>query len=280
MRIPYDITDHPCFNREVSGKYGRVHLPVAPNCNIACNYCNRLFDCPNEGRPGVTSRLLRPTAALDHLDKIMSGPTPISVVGIAGPGDPLANPAATFQTLELVRRSYPRLLICLSTNGLMALDFLREILDTVSHITLTVNAVDPSIGAQVYKWVKFGNRIYTGSDAAELLQERQLEAIQLLKRAGLIVKVNTVVIQGINDLQVPIIAERMASLNVDVFNAMPVYPVKGTLFADIPSPSSREMKAIRVKAGAHLPQMTHCARCRADAAGLVCNGKQAQKSCA
>ena len=31
-----DFTKHPCFNPDVKGKFGRVHLPVAPKCNIQC----------------------------------------------------------------------------------------------------------------------------------------------------------------------------------------------------------------------------------------------------
>ncbi len=265
----FDISDHPCFNREASGRVGRVHLAVAPACNIKCNYCDRRFDCPNEGRPGVTSRLLTPAAALAHLDAVMAGPVPISVAGIAGPGDPLANPAATFRTLERIRRKYPELLLCLSTNGLMALPFLPQIAGTISHITFTVNAVDAGIGARIYSHVKLGSQVYTGVEAAGLLLERQLEGIQVLKRAGLVVKVNTVVIPGVNDEHVPAIAARMKDLGVDIFNAMPLYPVAGTPFAGVTPPGAHQMRELRHRARAHLPQMTHCVRCRADAAGFI-----------
>lgn len=269
MKKTFEITDHPCFNQAVSGKHGRVHLAVAPDCNIQCNYCNRLFNCPNEGRPGVTSRLLRPAEALTHLNRAINGPASISVVGIAGPGDPLANPANTFQTLNLVKRNYPHLLLCLSTNGLMAGSFQSEIISAVSHITLTVNAVDAKIGARIYKWIRLGNRNYTGIEAAGILLERQLEAIQLLKRAGLVIKVNTVVIPGINDHHVISIARKMAELSVDIFNAMAVFPVTGTPFADVSEPRGCEMRALRDQARSHLPQMTHCSRCRSDAVGLI-----------
>ncbi len=269
MKETFNHADHPCFNQGVSKHYGRVHLAVAPGCNIRCNYCNRRFDCANEGRPGVTSRLLSPMEALRRLEAAMSGPVPISVAGIAGPGDPLANPDATFRTLELVRRKYPQLLLCLSTNGLMAVPFLREILGAVSHITLTINAVDAGIGARIYQWVRLGSRMYTGIEAAGTLLERQLEAIQLLKRAGMVVKVNTVMIPGVNDVHVTAVAEKMAALSVDVFNAMPLFPVEGTPFAHIRPPTGSEMRALRAQAREHLPQMSHCARCRADAAGLI-----------
>lgn len=62
---------HPCFNAAVKGLFGRVHLPVAPKCNIKCNYCNRKYDCVNESRPGVTSNILTPGQALADMRKVL-----------------------------------------------------------------------------------------------------------------------------------------------------------------------------------------------------------------
>ena len=59
-----DFNNHPCFSKDAHKKYGRVHLPVAPRCNIQCNFCNRKYDCMNESRPGVTSAVLTPQQAL------------------------------------------------------------------------------------------------------------------------------------------------------------------------------------------------------------------------
>ncbi|MEI8633263.1 hypothetical protein P4S72_16840 [Vibrio sp. PP-XX7] len=77
-------------------QYARLHLPVAPACNIQCNYCNRKYDCSNESRPGVVSQLVDPATAL----QTVSGPEKTSTESdggrIAGPGDALANPQATF----------------------------------------------------------------------------------------------------------------------------------------------------------------------------------------
>ncbi|MGA2223888.1 MAG: nitrogen fixation protein NifB, partial [Syntrophobacteraceae bacterium] len=92
MNISRDFSRHPCFNAEAKGSYGRVHLPVAPQCNIRCNYCNRKYDCVNESRPGVTSAVLSPLQAARYVEKILEREPRISVAGIAGPGDPFANP--------------------------------------------------------------------------------------------------------------------------------------------------------------------------------------------
>ena len=44
------VGEHPCFSRGAHFQYGRLHLPVAPSCNIQCAYCDRRFDCPNESQ--------------------------------------------------------------------------------------------------------------------------------------------------------------------------------------------------------------------------------------
>ena len=67
-----DFNNHPCFSKDAHKKYGRVHLPVAPRCNIQCNFCNRKFDCLNESRPGVTSTVLTPQQALAYLGDVMA----------------------------------------------------------------------------------------------------------------------------------------------------------------------------------------------------------------
>ena len=118
---------HPCFNAEVKGECGRVHLPVAPKCNILCNYCNRKYDCVNESRPGVTSAVLKPKQAMAYLEAVLEKEPRITVAGIAGPGDPFANPQETLETVRLIRQRFPDLLLCLATNGLGLPPYLDEL---------------------------------------------------------------------------------------------------------------------------------------------------------
>lgn len=265
-----DTTRHPCFNVAVKGQCGRVHLPVAPKCNILCNFCNRKYDCVNESRPGVTSTLLTPEQALAYLRQVLAAEPRITVAGIAGPGDPFANPQQTLETLRRVRQEFPELLLCLASNGLGLPPYLDELAELgVSHVSLTVNAVDPEIGRKIYAWVRDGRVIYRGAAAAEHLLARQLAAIDGLKAREIIVKVNTIVIPGVNDDHVPAIAAAMAERGVDILNCMPLYPTAGTPFADIAEPTPAQMAAIRAEAERFLPQMRHCTRCRADAVGLL-----------
>ena len=54
-------------------------------------------------------------------------------------------------------------MLCLATNGLGLPPHLDELAELrVSHVTLTVNAVDPEIGAKIYSWVRDGKVIYRG----------------------------------------------------------------------------------------------------------------------
>lgn len=279
MTARLDLTRHPCFNAEVKGECGRIHLPVAPRCNIKCNYCNRKYDCVNESRPGVAGGVLAPAQAVAYLEEVLEKEPRISVVGIAGPGDPFANAPETLDTLRRVREKFPHLLICLATNGLGLPPHLDELAAIgVSHVTITVNAVDPAIGEKIFAWVRDGKVIYRGVKAAELLLQRQLESIRGLKARGIVVKVNFIVIPGINDHHAEEVARTMKELGVDLLNCMPMYPNADTVFENIPEPDREMLDGVRATAERHLPQMRHCTRCRADAVGLLGEDRSAEFS--
>ncbi len=281
-----DLSRHPCFNAKVQGKFGRVHLPVAPKCNIKCNYCNRKFACVNESRPGVTSTILTPEQALIYMDKVLATEPRISVAGIAGPGDPFANANETLTTMQLLRQRYPDLILCLSSNGLGLAPHVDEIADIgVSHVTVTVNGIDPDITKGIYSFVQDGNVIYRNIQAAELLLARQMKAIEKLKSRGVTVKINFITIPGINDHHAEVTARVMAKMGVDLFNCMAMLPNADTPFADMGEPDKPTMNALRNKCQEYLPQMRHCKRCRADAVGLLGHDKSGEmagclKSCA
>ena len=86
------VKNHPCYSEEAHHHYARMHVAVAPACNIQCNYCNRKYDCANESRPGVVSEKLTPEQAAKKVLAVASTIPQMTVLGIAGPGDPLANP--------------------------------------------------------------------------------------------------------------------------------------------------------------------------------------------
>ena len=261
---------HPCFDIEAKHKNARVHLPVAPRCNIQCNYCNRQYDCVNESRPGVTSAVLSPFQAVEYLKAVNEHIENITVIGIAGPGDPFANPEETIETMRLVKKDFPDKIFCLSTNGLNLKQYIDPISELgVTHVTITINAVDPEIGSKIYSWVRLDKKIYRGLAAAEVILKNQLECIPLLKNRGIIVKINSIILPGINEDHIPEVAKKVSELGADVMNCIPIVPNNDTVFGDIEEPSKPMIFRVRALAGEHINLMTHCSRCRADAAGLL-----------
>ncbi|MDR3563634.1 MAG: nitrogenase cofactor biosynthesis protein NifB [Negativicutes bacterium] len=272
-----DANRHPCYSADAQHKFARLHLPVAPSCNISCNYCNRKFDCVNESRPGVTSEVLAPESAKDKFLWVKGEVPNLSVVGIAGPGDALANWENTKRSLELIRQEDPEVIFCLSTNGLMLPEYAAEIIALgIGHVTVTVNSVDPEIGAKLYRHVNYQGKSYHGVEAAKLLSENQLAGISLLVAAGVLVKVNIVMVPGVNDQHIPLVVKKVKDLGVFVTNIMPMIPAPGSAFEQLPQTSMREVNAMRDLCQLDIRQMRHCRQCRADAVGLLGEDRSAE----
>jgi nitrogen fixation protein NifB len=268
------IAKHPCYSEEAHHHYARMHVAVAPACNIQCNYCNRKYDCANESRPGVVSELLTPQEAA-HKVLVIAGKIPqMTVLGIAGPGDPLANPVHTFETFERIAEKAPDIKLCLSTNGLMLPDYVDRIKQlNVDHVTITINMVDPEIGTKIYPWVHYRRRRYKGIEAARILHERQMEGLQALREADILCKVNSVMIPGINDEHLVEVDEVIRSKGAFLHNIMPLIsaPEHGTHFGltGQRGPTPKELKALQDNCSGNMKMMRHCRQCRADAVGLL-----------
>jgi nitrogen fixation protein NifB len=273
------VANHPCYNQDAHQYYARMHLAVAPSCNVQCNYCNRKFDCVNESRPGVTSRVLSPEEALAKVAYVAAKVPQLSVVGIAGPGDPLANANRTFRTCELIARDFPDLRLCLSTNGLRLPENVARIIELgIDHVTITMNYVDPEVGAGIYAWVAYEGLQLTGVEAARVLLEQQLAGLRALVAAGVLVKINSVMIPGINDTHLQEVARLVKAEGAFVHNVLPLIsePEHGTYFGLIGQrgPTSQELKALQdacevADGPGALQIMRHCRQCRADAVGML-----------
>jgi nitrogen fixation protein NifB len=276
LEIQEKINNHPCYSEGAHQHYARIHVAVAPACNIQCNYCNRKYDCSNESRPGVTSGKLSPEEAVKKVLYIGGEIQQLSVVGIAGPGDALANPKKTFDTFRMLQEKAPDLKLCLSTNGLRIADYIDEIEKyNVDHVTVTINTVDPTgeIGSEIYPWVHWNHKKVWGKEGAKLLLEKQLEGIKALTNRGILVKANSVLIPGVNDKDLPNVAKKLKEMNVFLHNIMPLLssPEFGTKFGldGVPSATDQETMAAQDSCGMDMKLMKHCRQCRADAVGLI-----------
>lgn len=268
------VSQHPCYSNNAHHKYARMHLAVAPACNIQCNYCNRKYDCANESRPGVVSELLTPEQALIKAQAVAKAIPQLSVIGIAGPGDPLANPVRTLTTLALIREAMPDIKLCISTNGLALTEHVDELLRLgVDHVTVTINALDEVIAAQIYKWIYLDGKRYEGVEAGRILIQKQMQGLQALAKAGILTKVNSVLIPGINNAHLPELSLELRRNNVFLHNIMPLIsqPEHGTHFGltGQREPLESELDEVREASGGNVKQMKHCQQCRADAVGML-----------
>jgi nitrogen fixation protein NifB len=268
------VKNHPCYSEEAHHHYARMHVAVAPACNIQCNYCNRKYDCSNESRPGVVSERLTPEQAARKALAVASNIPQMTVLGIAGPGDPLANPEKTFKTFELVTQAAPDIKLCLSTNGLVLPDYIDRIQALkIDHVTITINMIDPEIGAKIYPWIYYNGKKYEGVEAARILSERQLLGLEMLAERGILCKVNSVMIPGINDHHLVEVNKAVKSRGAFLHNIMPLIsaPEHGTVFGlnGTRRPTAQELKALQDSCEGEMNMMRHCRQCRADAVGLL-----------
>ncbi|ATN37769.1 nitrogenase cofactor biosynthesis protein NifB (plasmid) [Rhizobium sp. ACO-34A] len=268
------IKDHPCYSEEAHHYFARMHVAVAPACNIQCNYCNRKYDCANESRPGVVSEKLTPDQARRKVIAVANEVPQLSVLGIAGPGDACYDWRKTKATFDDVSREIPDIKLCISTNGLALPDHVDELAEmNVDHVTITINMVAPEIGTKIYPWIFYQNRRYTGLEASQILHERQMLGLEMLTARGILTKINSVMIPGVNDEHLIEVNKWVKERGAFLHNVMPLIsdPAHGTYFGltGQRGPKAMELKALQDKLEGGAKLMRHCRQCRADAVGLL-----------
>ena len=217
------VQDHPCYSEDAHHYFARMHVAVAPACNIQCHYCNRKYDCSNESRPGVVSELLTPDQAVMKTKAVAATIPQMTVLGIAGPGDPLANPERTFETFRRLSEEAPDIKLCVSTNGLALPESVEELSrHNIDHVTITINCLDPEIGAKIYPWVFWKNRRIFGVEGARILIEQQQKGLEMLTARGILVKVNSVMIPGVNDQHLKEVSKVVKAKGAFLHNVMPL----------------------------------------------------------
>lgn len=265
-QIDKRVEKHPCYNNNAHHRFGRIHLPVAFACNIRCNFCEHK-QCVSEHRPGVSQRVMKLEEVLLYVDAVIKDEKDISVVGVAGQGDALAN-KETFKALKIVHEKYPNIIKCISTNGYLLPERIEELRDCgVKTITVTVNSVNPEIGALVYEHVMGKN----GVEGAKDLIERQKLGVKKAVDNGFLVKINTVLIPGINENEIEEIAKFYSKVGAYIMNITPLIPLYK--FKDKKPPSCEEINEARKKCEKYIKQFRMCQQCRSDAAGLISKNK-------
>ena len=255
---------HPCFGGHRNNA-GRIHLPVSPGCNISCRFCDRSIN-DVEDRPGITSKVLNPEDCEEILKKALKLCPDIKVAGIAGPGDTLATDRA-LRTFRVIKEKFPKLIKCMSTNGLLLSEKAQEVIDIgIDSLTVTVNAVDPKIEEKLNAYIIYHGEKIEGVKGAEILIKNQLEGIRKVASAGITVKVNTVLVPEINGDHIEEIAKTVKEAGAKIYNIIPLIPQHE--LKEYAAPTCPEIDAARIKASQYIDVFRHCQHCRADAVGV------------
>ncbi len=256
--------NHPCFGQG-KATTGRIHLPVCPGCNISCRFCERSLN-DTENRPGVTNKVLSPRETVPLIKRALEISPEIRVAGIAGPGDTLASNNA-LKTFKLIGKEFPELIKCMSTNGLLLSERAKEIVEAgIDSLTVTVNAVDPEIEAQLNDYIIYHGKKIPGVEGAKILIANQIEGIKKISTAGITVKVNTVLVPRINGNHIAEIAKTVSEAGAKKYNIIPLIPTAKLI--DEPAPTCQEIHAARKAASEYIELFLHCNHCRADAVGV------------
>ena len=268
------VHNHPCYSEEAHHHYARMHVAVAPACNIQCHYCNRKYDCANESRPGVVSEVLTPDQAVKKVMAVAANIPQMTVLGIAGPGDPLANPERTLETFRQISEKAPDIKLCVSTNGLALPELVDDLCaHNIDHVTITINCVDPDVGAKIYPWIFWKGRRIKGRKGVAILIEQQQKGLELLVARGVLVKVNSVLIPGVNDAHLKEVSRVVKAKGAFLHNVMPLIaePEHGTFYGVMGQrgPTHRELQALQDACAGDMAMMRHCRQCRADAVGML-----------
>ncbi len=192
--------------------------------------------------------------AIVQLDAVMKerGES-ISMVAISGPGDPLASPEITLQTVRAVRQRYPAIKIGLKTLGLGSEHLAGELARAgANYVEMLVDGIKSEILEKIYAWIRPGLKTLKVSEAVDLLIREQRNGVPALKFHNIEVTILTTLYPGINIDHAPKISASMLVLGAGGMALIPYAPEPGAE-VDLQSPDKETVLAISEKVRTSLP---------------------------
>jgi nitrogen fixation protein NifB len=200
----------------------------------------------------MAATILTPEEAVQQVELLTGRGHQIRGVFISGPGEPLAN-AATYVVLRQLNWRFPDLALVLSTNGLLLRDRIEQIIaDGVRSVAITVNAFKPETAKKIYSSILYKGRRYRIEDAADFLIKNQWQGLMLAADAGLQVLVNSILIPGLNEDEMALIAEKAGKLGVKGMNIHPLIPENE--FDRLTPPDEETIRSVVTLCRAFIPQ--------------------------
>ena len=190
----------------------------------------------------------------------------LKIAAISGPGEPLANPE-TFETLEMIRREFEELAMCLSTNGTLLENNVRRLTElNVATVTVSMSTSSVLSASRIYEWGRFQGKTLYGRDMATRIVESQMRGITKASRAGIHVKVNSILIPEINMQDIVPLAQEIAAAGASLQNIVPLVP--NDKLSSSRAPTKQELLRIRKEASEFIRQFSFCKQCRSDVVGI------------
>ncbi|MBY8997078.1 MAG: radical SAM protein [Candidatus Thorarchaeota archaeon] len=263
----YPFNHHPCYSDSRSTLWHRIHLPVAPVCNVKCGFCSHSIGSScHTSKPGLSGQIMTPESAVTRAYAEIEKNPLLRIVAISGPGEPLANPE-TFETLEMIRREFKNIAICISTNGTLLednVDWLRK--TEVDTITVSMSTASIFTASKIYEWARVGDDIFRNEEMGSRIVDSQLRGISKASKAGIHVKVNSILIPEINMQDMLPLAYEIRRAGAALQNIVPLVP-NDRLFS-YRAPTIKELSDIRKEASTVMKQFSHCKQCRSDVVGI------------
>ena len=253
-----------------------LHLPVAPRCNVQCTYCDISGDCVHQSPSGSASRLLTADQSVHYALEVVQREPRIRGIGVSGPGEPLANPEATFEVFARLREKLPDSAFFVATNGLQLPAYAEELGAVgVSLCIITINSVNAPTLAKMTEWVQGPEGLLVGEDAARFFLAQQLQGIRAAVAVNMAVRVNCQLIPGVNDQEIEEVAKTVAEAGARYFHLQKFDPSrsKSPEFGRLEAPSAQQMARARELAARHISLIEHCSLCAADSVGCLARGQ-------
>lgn len=263
----YPFRHHPCFSNSRDSLWHRIHLPVAAVCNVKCAFCSHsVGSACHTSKPGFSRQLMTPEVAVTTTRAEIEKNPLLRIVAISGPGEPLANPE-TFETLEMIRDQFEHIAMCISSNGTLLeknVDWLKRI--NVQTVTVSMSTANIQTAAAIYEWARFGNQVLRNEKMGSRIIEAQLRGISNAAKAGIQVKVNSILIPSMNMQDIVPLAKVVAKAGAAIQNIVPLVP-SDNLSHERP-PTMKELLDTRELASKFIMQFSHCKQCRSDVVGI------------
>ena len=244
--------------RMMGSWFEELVLPVAPACNMMCNFCSKDSDCmANANNPGVLSKVMTPRQAVGWAVSCANKNKRIKVIRISGPGEPLFN-RQTFEVLKRLNTELPGHIYAISTNGLLLKDKIDDLIRlNVKTVDVSINSLYAETSGRLYSRIIKDDRIITDRNRiSEELLNNQIEGVKACLKNGIEVMVNTVCLLSINGTDVINIGSLCRELGVEsmrLISSSPDGKLKGVRIPDMSEMSmfyetlSKSMQNVEIK---------------------------------